>query len=70
MKKGFASMVMVYSFFLVFVLIMLTTLLIHNYKSHFLNVLKNDVKEELELNKIKINDINIDNNNENSGFDV
>lgn len=47
MKKGFASMYMVYSFFLVFIVMMLSVLMINNYKKTFLNALKNDIKEEL-----------------------
>ncbi len=47
MKKGFASMYMVYSLFLVFILMMLTVLLVNNYKTNFLNILKTDIKEEL-----------------------
>lgn len=46
-KNGFASMYMVYSFFLIFILMMLSILMINNYKKHFLNSLKNDIKEEL-----------------------
>ena len=45
-KKGFAAMYMVYSLFLIFILMMLTVMLVNNYKSHFLNMLKNDIKEE------------------------
>ncbi len=47
MKKGFASMYLVYSFFLVFIVMMLSVLMINNYKQTFLNALKNDIKEEL-----------------------
>ena len=32
-KKGFAAMYMVYSLFLIFILMMLTVLLINNYKA-------------------------------------
>lgn len=46
-KSGFASMYMVYSFFLVFILMMLTTLTVNIYKQRFLNTLKNDIKLEL-----------------------
>ena len=49
MKKcGFASMYMVYSFFLIFILMMLTTLAVNTYKQRFLNALKNDIKLELK----------------------
>ncbi len=47
MKKGFASMYMVYSFFLIFIIMMLSVLMINNYKKSFLNTLKTDIKEEL-----------------------
>lgn len=47
-KKGFASMYMVYSFFIVFILMMLTTLAVNTYKQRFLNALKNDIKLELQ----------------------
>ena len=47
-KKGFTAMYMVYSLFLVFILMMLTVLLINNYKSNFLNILKTDIKEDLK----------------------
>ena len=47
-KKGFAAMYMVYSLFLIFILMMLTVLLINNYKASFLNALKNDIKEDLK----------------------
>ena len=47
MKKGFASMYLVYSFFLDFIVLLLTTLTINNYKTHFLNTLKKDIKTEL-----------------------
>ena len=47
-KKGFTAMYMIYSLFLVFILMMLTVLLINNYKSNFLNILKTDIKEDLK----------------------
>lgn len=47
-KNGFASMYMVYSFFLIFILMMLTVLAVNTYKERFLNVLKNDIKLELQ----------------------
>lgn len=46
-KQGFASMYMVYSFFLVFIIMMLSVMMINNYKKTFLNALKNDIKDEL-----------------------
>ena len=66
MKKGFAAMYMVYSLFLIFILMMLTVLLINNYKANFLNRLKNDIKEELRTQNLEekeeINPENIINN--------
>ena len=50
-KKGFAAMYMVYSLFLIFILMMLTVLLINNYKASFLNALKNDIKTLITLLK-------------------
>lgn len=47
MKKGFASMYLVYSFFLIFIVMMLSVLMINNYKKKFLNTLKTDIKKEL-----------------------
>ena len=47
MKKGFAAMYLVYSFFLVFIIMMLSVLMINNYKKNFLDTLKDDVKNEL-----------------------
>ena len=40
-------MYLVYSFFLVFIVMMLSVLMINNYKQTFLNALKNDIKEDL-----------------------
>lgn len=54
-KKGFASMYMVYSFFIVFILMMLTTLAVNTYKQRFLNALKNDIKLELQNYQLEIN---------------
>lgn len=53
-NKGFGSMYLIYSFFLVFVIVMLSILMINNYKKHFLDVLKNDIKEELQNYKLEI----------------
>ena len=47
-KNGFASMYMVYSFFLIFILMMSTVLAVNTYKQRFLNILKNDIKSELQ----------------------
>ncbi|MDE5539351.1 MAG: hypothetical protein K2J20_02570, partial [Bacilli bacterium] len=47
-KQGFASMYMVYSFFIIFIMMMLTVLMTNNYKKLFLNSYKNDIKEELQ----------------------
>ncbi len=53
-KKGFASMYIVYSFFLIFILMLLTTLMVNNYKRIFLNALKNDIKLNLEDYSLEI----------------
>lgn len=53
-NKGFGSMYLIYSLFLVFVIVMLSVLMINNYKKHFLDVLKNDIKEELQNYKLEI----------------
>ena len=44
-KNGFAAIYMVYSFFLIFILMMMTVLMVNNYKKSFLTALKNDIKE-------------------------
>ncbi len=54
MKKGFASMYIVYSFFLVFIMMMLTVLMVNNYKSNFLNTLKSDIKINLDNYKLEV----------------
>lgn len=51
-NKGFASMYLVYSFFLVFIVVMLSVLLVNNYKHQFLQIIKNDIKEELNYHKL------------------
>ncbi len=52
-KKGFASIYLIYSLFLVFIMTMLTVLMTNNYKKNFLNVLKNDIKEDLKTISIE-----------------
>lgn len=50
-------MYMVYSFFLVFIMMMLSVLLINNYKKSFLNVLKEDIKLDLQnyiIDKVEV----------------
>ena len=47
MKKGFLSIYVVYTFFIVFIIMMITTLVITNYKKDFLDTLKEDIKLEL-----------------------
>lgn len=47
-KQGFASMYIIYSFFLIFILMVSSTLMLNKYKKTFLNTLKNDIKEEIE----------------------
>ncbi len=49
-------MYMVYSFFVVFILMMLTTLMVNTYKQRFLNALKNDIKIKLQDYHIEIVD--------------
>ena len=53
-KSGFTAMYMVYSLFLVFILMMLTVLLVNNYKSNFLNILKTDIKDDLKERNLEI----------------
>lgn len=53
-KQGFASMYMVYSFFIIFILMMLTTLAVNTYKQRFLNALKNDIKSELQSYQLEV----------------
>ena len=55
MNKGFASMYIVYSFFLIFIIMMLSVLMINNYKNNFLNTLKEDIK--LNLNNYNLDKI-------------
>ena len=45
-------MYLVYSFFLIFIVVMLSVLLINNYKHQFLQIIKNDIKEELNYHKL------------------
>lgn len=47
-------MYLVYSFFLVFILMMLTTLTVNTYKQRFLNTLKNDIKSELQNYQLEV----------------
>ena len=63
MKKGFASMYLVYSFFLIFTIMLLSVLMVSNYKKNFLNTLKDDIKQELtEFHlEIKVTEPNIEN---------
>ena len=59
-------MYMVYSLFLIFILMMLTVMLVNNYKSHFLNMLKNDIKEELKVQNLEIKEESIEEIQENN----
>lgn len=64
LKKGFAAIYMVYSFFLVFIIMLLSVFMINNYKSRFLNTLKEDIKEEIKnyhIEKLPENDANLEN---------
>ncbi len=63
-SKGFASIYLVYAFFLVFIVVMLTGFMINNYKKNFLNTLKNDIKEELMSYHLGVQDLE---NGEKSG---
>ncbi len=54
-KEGFATMYLVYSFFLVFIIIMLSVMTINGYKKNLLNVLKNDIKNEIETYHLEEN---------------
>lgn len=63
-KNGFASIYMVYSFFLIFILMMLTVLMVNNYKKVFLTSLKNDIKEELQDKKLEVYEENLLDNEE------
>lgn len=63
-KNGFASIYMVYSFFLIFILMMLTVLMVNNYKKTFLTSLKNDIKEELQDKKLEVYEENLLDNEE------
>lgn len=59
-KKGFASIYMVYSFFLIFITMMLSVLMINQYKRNLLNTLKNDIKEELKELKVESSNNNLE----------
>ena len=63
-EKGFAAMYMVYSLFLIFILMMLTVLLINNYKASFLNALKNDIKEDLREHHLEKKEVVLPENEE------
>ncbi len=67
-KKGFAAMYMVYSLFLIFILMMLTVLLINNYKASFLNALKNDIKEDLREHHLEKKEVVLPENEENNAI--
>ncbi len=54
-KEGFATMYLVYSFFLVFIIIMLSVMTINGYKKNLLNVLKKDIKNEIEAYHLEEN---------------
>lgn len=53
-KKGFSAMYMVYSLFLIFILMMISVGIVNSYKAHFLNTLKTDIKEDLKFRKIEV----------------
>ncbi len=52
-KKGFAAIYLVYSFFLVFIVMMLSVLMVNNYKKNFLNTLKDEIKENVKIFKLE-----------------
>lgn len=65
-KRGFASMYMVYSFFLIFITMLLSVLLIQGYKKSFLAKLKIDAMEEMQMYHLEVLEEvekNPDNNN-------
>ena len=45
---------------------MLTVMLVNNYKRHFLNMLKNDIKEELKVQNLEIKEESIEEIQENN----
>ncbi len=51
-NKGFASIYIIYSFFLIFMITLATVLMVNNYQKKFLNILKNEIKEELQTKNI------------------
>lgn len=53
-KRGFASMYMVYSFFLIFITMLLSVLLIQGYKKNFLTRLKMDAMEEMQMYHLEV----------------
>ena len=46
-RKGAASMYLVYSVFLLLIILMLTILITNNYKAKFLTTIKSDIKASL-----------------------
>ena len=67
-KQGFTAMYTVYTLFLIFILMMLTVLLINNYKTNFLNILKNDIKEELKDKNLEVREDITTENTENNAI--
>ena len=49
-------MYMVYSFFLIFIMMMLSVLFVNQYKKSFLTALKNDIKTEVQSFHLEINE--------------
>lgn len=66
-KKGFISVTIVFSFFILFMMILLSTLTIYAFNRKVVDISKNQQKEELQeiLNK----DITIDNQEEDTSND-
>lgn len=54
-------MYIVYTFLTIFILMMLSVLMINNYKQTFLNTLKNDIKNELAKDHLNVNAAKKDN---------
>jgi len=54
LKKGFASIYLVYSFLIIFVVFIMSFVLLSNYKGTFLNTLKDDIKNELNNYKLPL----------------
>ncbi len=63
MHKGFAAIYMLYSFFLIFIVTLLSVFMINNYKNRFLNMLKDDIKKEVSTYHLETKIPEIEENN-------